>query len=144
MLQVNRNSTDLVTVHNRAGNSELLFSGSGFGLEKKPFPLILSANYAIVGVFLLYNAGFSLESVCWSAVIFSLSAGILTRLRGRWLALMAFSVPILLKILQGGIGRMDFMVFWIVALISLSAAFSSFKVVSGFANWLKSRQASNS
>jgi len=141
MLQVQKQPSDLVTSSNRKLNSELLFSGGKFELENRPVPLILSANYAILGLVILCNASFGLQAVCWAAVVFSLSAGILTRIRGRWLALMAFSVPLLLKILETGMGRMDFMVFWIVALISLSAAYSSFNVVSGFARWLKNRRA---
>lgn len=140
MLEVQKQTTGLVTSSRRQLNSELLFSGGKFELEKRPVPLTLSVNYAILGLVILCNAPFGLEAICWSAVIFSLSAGILTKVRGRWLALMAFSVPLLLKILETGMGRMDFMVFWIVALISLSAAYSSFNVVSGFARWLKGRR----
>jgi hypothetical protein len=139
MPEIKERTTDLVRLPTRP-LSDLLFSGGNFELEKRWVPLTLSVNYAILGLVILFNAPFSIELICWTAVIFSLSAGIVTRLRGRWLALMIFSVPILLKIVQTGMGTMDWLVLWIVCLISLSAAYSSFNIISGFAKWLKGRQ----
>lgn len=135
-----KQTAELATLSDGTLNTEFLFSGGKFALEKRPIPLILSINYIILGVVILCNAPFGLQALCWTVVIFSLGAGILTKIRGRWLALMAFSVPILVKILETGMGRMDFMVLWIVALISLSAAYSSFNVISGLMRWLKGRR----
>src|SRR5258708_20148121 len=102
MLQVRKQTVELAISSRPDLNSERIFHGGKLGLEKRPFPLILSVNYAILGLVLICNFPLTLESIGWTAVLFSLSAGMLSRLRGRWLALMTFSVPILLTFLQTG------------------------------------------
>jgi len=143
MLQVRKQTVELAIAPGPELNSELIFPGGKFELEKRPFPLILSVNYAILGLVLICSFPLTLESIGWTAVLFSLSGAMMSRLRGRWLALMTFSVPILLTFLQTGFGRLDLMELWVICLISISAAYSSFNVVSGFARWLKGRQKAN-
>src|SRR6266566_2310822 len=101
MVQMKSQINDLRIADSSNSVLELIFPGGKFALERKVIPFVIGINYLIVCcVGLLVSGLYNLEHICVFTVILSLGGTILSRVRGRWLALMIFTLPLVFDLLK--------------------------------------------